>query len=81
MLRLCKFGVFFSFFFLCHVLQILSILVLQRESKKKKDKKSKLKPSSALSFNLDEEEGDDDSEPGYIFWLFGKAVDFIFVYG
>ena len=38
--------------------------LLFRESKKKKQKKIKTKTSSALSFNLDDEEVEEDSEPG-----------------
>ena len=40
------------------------LFILWRESKKKKQKKIKAKTSSGLSFNLDEEEVDEDSEPG-----------------
>ena len=38
--------------------------VLLRESKKKKQKKQKTKPSSALSFNVDEEDDNESLEPG-----------------
>ena len=44
---------------------LISFLFISwRESKKKKQKKIKAKTSSALSFNLDDEEVDEDSEPG-----------------
>ena len=38
--------------------------VLLRDSKKKKQKKQKTKPSSALSFNVDEEDDNESLEPG-----------------
>ena len=46
------------------------------ESSKKKQKKIKLKQTSALSFNLDEDEGgeDSDDQPGIIQFLRSKFM-------
>ena len=46
------------------------------ESSKKKQKKIKLKQTSALSFNLDEDEGgeDSDDQPGIIQFLHSKFM-------
>ena len=46
------------------------------ESSKKKQKKIKLKQTSALSFNLDEDEGgeDSDDQPGIIQFLYSKFM-------
>lgn len=42
----------------------MNYYLLLRESKKKKQKKQKTKPSSALSFNVDEEDDNESLEPG-----------------